>query len=94
MQAGRRLVELSKAKINSLEHKLSGTFRPVAPRREFVRGLGHRIQKGSPATIVDRLASLKVFLLVIAGRVSFGVLILVGMRALASLFSRKTPSRA
>jgi len=94
MEAGRRLVDLSKAKINSLENRLSGTFRPIAPRGEFVRGLGHRIQRFSPATIVDRSASLKLLLLVIAGVVSFGLLVLVGVRALASLFEKKRLSRA
>ncbi len=94
MQAGRRFVELSKNKISSLESKLSGTFKPVAPRREFVRGLGHRIQSVSPAAIVDRFANLKVFLLLIAAAVSFGLLVIVGARALASLFQKKPLSRA
>jgi hypothetical protein len=94
MEAGRRLVDLSKSKFNSLENRLSGTFKPVSPRREFVRGLGHRIQSVSPATIVDRFANWKFFLLVIAGVVSFGVLVLVGVRALMSLFDKKPLSRA
>jgi hypothetical protein len=93
MDAGRRLVELSKAKISSLESKLSGSFRPVAPRREFVRGLGHRIQSVNPATIVDRFASLKLILLAAAAVVSFGVLVLVGVRAVAALFDKKPLSR-
>jgi hypothetical protein len=66
----------------------------VAPRREFVRGLGNRIQSGAPATIVDRFASFRVFLLVIAGVVSFGLLVLVGARVLASRVGKKPLSRA
>lgn len=92
MEAGRRFVEASKAKLNSLEGRLAGTFKPIAPRNEFVRGLGQRIQTARPARLVDRFAGLKIFLLVFAGVISFGLLV-VGVRALIILLEKKAPSR-
>lgn len=92
MQAGRKFVEASKAKLNSLESRLAGTFKPIAPRSEFVHGLGQRIQTVRPARMVDRLAGLRIFLLVMAGMLSFGLLV-VGVRALLVLLEKKMPSR-
>ena len=93
MEAGRRFVEATKSKINPLERRLAGILKPVAPRREFVSSLNRRIQTIRPPAIVDRLAELKVILLVLAGIVSFGLLVGVGIRALVNLLGRKPLSR-
>ena len=94
MEAGRRFVEASKSKINTLENRLAGILKPVAPRREFVNSLNHRIQTIRRPAIVDRFSEIKVTLLVIAGIVSFGLLVGVGIRALVNLLGRKPLSRA
>ena len=94
MEVGRRILEASQGKVNALEERLAGTFKQVTPRQEFVRGLGRRIQTLTPAMIVDRFANLKLVLLVVAGVASFGILVVVGARALVSFFQKKPLSRA
>jgi|APHig6443718053_1056840.scaffolds.fasta_scaffold577423_1 hypothetical protein len=93
MKTARQIVEASKAKISSLENKLAGTLKPVAPRREFVHGLGSHIKTNTPPTIVSRLASIHSTLILIAGLLSVSVLVAVGVRALLTLLGKKTLSR-
>ncbi len=52
----KRFSEPSMAKIASLENRLSGALKPVAPRKEFVYGLAQRIQSTQRPTFVDRVA--------------------------------------
>jgi hypothetical protein len=94
MKSARQIVEASKAKINMLESKLAGTLKPVAPRREFVRGLGSHIKTNKSPAIVSRLASVHSTLILIAGLLSVSVLVAVGVRALFTLLGKKTFSRA
>ncbi len=94
MKTARQIVADSKAKLGTLESKLAGTLKPVAPRREFVTGLGSHIKTTRPPAIVDRLAGVNSALILIAGLLSLGVLVALGMRALFALFGKKTLSRA
>lgn len=94
MKTARQFVEVSKATFSTLESRLAGTLKPVAPRREFVRGLKTRIRTNRPPAIVSRLAGVHSALLLIAGLLSLGVLVALGMRALFTLLGRKTPARA
>jgi hypothetical protein len=89
METERRFVEASKSQINPLENRLAGILKPVAPRREFVKTLNRRIQTLRPPNLVDRVANLKMVLLVVAGIVSFGLVVLVGIRAFLNLLKRK-----
>lgn len=94
MKSARQIVEASKAKFNALESKLAGTLKPVAPRREFVRGLESRIKTNRPLAIVSRLAGVHSALILIAGLLSVGVVIALLMRGLVALFDKKTALRA
>lgn len=94
MKSARQIVEASKAKFNILESKLAGTLKPVTPRREFVRGLESHIRTNQPPAMVSRLAGVHSALLLIAGLLSVGVLVALGMRALFSLVGKKITVRA
>lgn len=74
-----------KEKINGLEKKLSGTLRPVAPRTEFVRGLGRRIQSLRNTVVQARADTWQFVLLMLAGFLSLGVALAVLGRALFTL---------
>jgi len=79
-------------KLKSLESQLSGVFKPVPPRKEFVRKLSQRIQ-GQPRQVllVNHLADWHFFAMLAAGFLSAVVLVLVGIRALLSFTNRKRP---
>ena len=66
MSVRKKIVDVSKATYSAVESRLSGVFKTVPPRREFVRGLGHQIQVHPPATS-HRLTDLHFVLIVIAG---------------------------
>ena len=89
MEAERRFAETPKPKVNPLERQLARLLKPVTPRREFVNSLSHRIQTIHPPDVVDRVANLKMVLLVVAGIASFGLVVLVGIRAFLNLLKRK-----
>jgi hypothetical protein len=89
MGMGKRFADASLAKIASVEKQLSGIMRPVAPRKEFIRGLGRRIQAGGRAAFVDHVANWRIIALLIAGMVSVGVFLAMVIRALASLGGKK-----
>ena len=89
MEASKRFAEASKAKLASLESRLSGILKPVAPRREFVHGLGHRIQEGGRAAFVNRVANWHFLAMLAAGLVSLAIFLAVAGRALLSLLEKK-----
>ena len=89
MGKGKKLIDASKAKISSMENRLSGTLKPVAPRREFVYGLGQRIQTGNRAEFVNHVANWHILAMMIAGLVSLAVLLAMLARALLSLSGKK-----
>ena len=91
MGMGKQVVDASKAKIAMLENRLSGTLKPVSPRREFVHGLGNRIQTGKQANFVDRLPGWHYLAVLIAGLVSLAVLLAVVTRALLGLSRKRSP---
>ena len=68
---------------------MSGTLKPVAPRREFVNGLGQRIQAGNRAAFVNHVANWHFLAILIAGFVSLAVLLAMVTRALLALSGKK-----
>ena len=89
MGAGKNMADASMAKISSMENRLSGTLKPVAPRREFVHGLGQRIQEGNRAAFVNHVANWHIFAMMIAGLVSLAVFLAMVSRALLTLVGKK-----
>ena len=89
MEMKKKLVDASKAKISSMEHRLSGTLKPIAPRREFVHGLGQLIQSGNRGTIVNQVVNWHILAALIAGFVSLAVLLAMVARALLTLSAKK-----
>jgi hypothetical protein len=89
MRTGKSLADASMAKISSMENRLSGTLKAVAPRREFVHGLSQRILSGSRVVLENRTANWHVLAVVIAGFVSLAVLLAMVARALLSLSGKK-----
>jgi hypothetical protein len=85
MSVARQFVDASKATLNSLENQLSGVFKPVPPRKEFVHRLGNQIQSIHQPTIVHRLTSTHYLLILMASLLSIGTLLVVGARAIFSL---------
>ncbi len=91
MSTGSQANRFRAIKITSLENRLSGVLKPVPPRKEFVRDLSHRIQVGNQASFVNHLAGWHFFAMLIAGLLSVAVLLVVGVRALTTLFRRNRP---
>lgn len=89
MGKGKNLPDASIAKISSMENRLSGALKPVAPRREFVHGLGQRIQAGNQTGLVYTFANWHILAMLIAGFVSLAVLLAIVMRALLALSGKK-----
>ena len=89
MGMGKKLADASMAKISSLEDRLSGTLKPVAPRREFVHGLGQRIQSGNRTVLLNPVSNWHVVALLIAGFVSLAVFLAMVARALVSLSGKR-----
>jgi hypothetical protein len=89
MGIGKKLADASMAKISSLENRLSGTLKPIAPRREFVDGLGRRILIGNQTSIVSYLSNWHMLALLIAGFVSLAVFLAMVARALLALSGKK-----
>lgn len=89
MGMGKRFADASMAKISSLEHRLSGTLKPVTPRQEFIHGLGHRIQASNRAAFVNQVASWHIFVLLFAGLVSLAVFLAMASRALLAMVGKK-----
>ncbi|MBN2388724.1 MAG: hypothetical protein JXB85_17030 [Anaerolineales bacterium] len=74
-----------------LEGRLENVLRPLAPRREFVDTLGHRIESRPPA-IVNYL-DWRFLLFVLAGVLSMGVTLAVIARKLIALFEVRSESQ-
>jgi hypothetical protein len=89
MGMGKRFADASLATISSMENRLSGTLKPIAPRKEFIHGLGHRIQTGNRAAFVNHVANWHIFAMVIAGLVSLAVFLAMVSRALLALLGKK-----
>jgi hypothetical protein len=85
----KQLADASMERIASLEKRLSGVLRPIKPRKEFVHGVAHRLQTGTQATFVDRIASWHLIAMLIAGFVSLIVFLAVMWRVLLSLLGKK-----
>ncbi len=81
-----KIADASKASLNTLEQRLAGILRPIAPRREFVRGLSQRIQTPPPAAMIDRPTDIRFIVLALTGLFSLGVLIAVLFRYLPGLW--------
>lgn len=82
MGVAKQFADASKARLASLENRLSGIMKPIAPRREFVNGLNRRIQTVPQPAIIDRVGHIHFTLLIIAGVLSLGVLFAMLMRFL------------
>jgi len=95
MGVAKNIIDASKATYSSIEKRLSGLFRTVPPRREFVRGLGRQIQIHPPA-ISHRLTDLHFLLIMLASMFSLVALIFVGIRAVVNFLTgrRRTPRQA
>jgi len=89
MGTGKNLADASKAKISSMERRLSGALKPVAPRQEFVNRLGERIQTGNRSGFVYTVANWHVLAMLIAGFVSLAVLLAMLTRALLALSGKR-----
>ncbi len=81
--------DATKARLASLENRLSGMLQPIPPRKEFVRGLNHRIQTVHQSNIVNYFTNLHFVLILLAGLFTLGLLVGVGLRALLVLFGKK-----
>jgi hypothetical protein len=86
---GNKLADASRAKISLLENQLSGTLKAVAPRREFVHGLGQRILAGNQGTFVDQVVNWHILAALIAGLISLAVMLAMVARALLMLSGKK-----
>jgi hypothetical protein len=89
MGKGKDLADASMAKISAMENRLSGALKPVAPRREFVNGLGQRIQSGNRSGLVYTFANWHILAVLIAGFVSLAVVLAMVMRALLTLSGKR-----
>lgn len=76
-------------KITSLENLLSGVLRPIKPRKEFVHNVAHRIQTGTQAAFVDRIANWHLIAILFAGLISLAIFLAVVGRVLTSLLGKK-----
>ncbi len=85
----KQFANASMGKITSLENRLSGVLRPIKPRKEFVHGVAHRIQTGTQAAFVDRIANWHLIAMLIAGLISLAVFLAVVGRVLMSLLGKK-----
>jgi hypothetical protein len=72
--------------VNGLEDKLAGTLRPIAPRTEFVQGLGSRIRGLRQSMRLAGASTWQFILLLLAGLLSLGFLLAFISRALFNLF--------
>lgn len=85
----RRIADASKGKILSMERRLSGVFKPIKPRQEFVHDVAQHITTTPRVTLVDRITDWHLLALLIALLVSIAVFLSLIWRALLSLLGRK-----
>ncbi len=84
-----KMTDASRAKIASLENRLAGVFKPIAPRKEFVHRVAHRIQSGPRVTLVDRLSNWHLIAMLVAGLLSLVVFLALVGKALVSQSGKK-----
>lgn len=85
----KRFSDASMAKIASLENRLSGALKPVAPRKEFVADLGQRIQLTGRPTFVDQVANWHLFALMAAAVVSMAIFLGFIVKALVDSVAKR-----
>lgn len=90
MGTRKKSAETSKTNISSMEERLLGILKPIAPRREFVRGLGRHILAGNQGTsVVNQVTEWPVLAALIAGLVSLAIFLAMVARALLTLSEKK-----
>ena len=89
MGDGKRDIELRMAKIESLENRLSGTLKPVMPRKEFVNRLSQTMQTRYRPTFVNHVANWHIYAMAVAGLVSITVVLAVIVRSLVEAAGRE-----
>ena len=89
MGMGKRIANVSLATLSALEKRLSGSLKPVAPPKDFVHDLGHRIQAGTRVSLVNHVANWHILALLIAGLISLAMLLALLARALLGLSGKK-----
>jgi len=89
MGMGKKIADASMAKITSLENRLSGTLKPIMPRREFIHGLGQHIQAGNRGVFVNQGTNWHILALLIAGFVFLATVLAMVARALLVLSGKK-----
>jgi hypothetical protein len=87
MSVRRKLVEVSKDKVASLENLLESILKPIRPRQEFVHGLRQTIRVSDQPLIVHKFTRREFILLLVSGLVSIAVLMVLGARVLFSLLT-------
>jgi hypothetical protein len=86
----RKFADASMEKISSIENRLSGVFKPIKPRKEFVHEVAQRIQTKNQTAFVDRVAEWHFVAMLIAGFISMAVFLAVLGRVLISLLKKKS----
>ncbi len=89
MGVARQIIDASKATLSSLENQLAGVLKPVPPRKEFVNTLGNQIQTIHQPTIIHRLTNAHFILILVAGILSIGALLILGLRTIFSLVNTR-----
>jgi hypothetical protein len=89
MGTGKIMADASMAKISSMENRLTGTLKTVAPRSEFVHILGQRIQAGNRAAFVTNVVNWYILALLIAGFAFLATLLAMVVRAMLALSGKK-----
>jgi len=89
----KQFADASIGKITSLENRLSGVLKPIKPRKEFVHDIAHRIQIGTRAVFVDRIANWHFIAMLVAGLISLAVLLAVVGRVMLTLLGKKNNPR-
>jgi hypothetical protein len=89
METQKKPTVTSKTNISSMEELLLGTLKPIAPRREFIRGLERHILARNQGTSVNQVADWPVLAALIAGLVSLAIFLAMVARALLSLSEKK-----
>ncbi len=82
MGIAKQIADTSRATYKSMEGKLSKVFQPVAPRKEFVHGLGRNIQTVQRPALASRLTDVHFTIILIAGALTFITLVAVGVRTI------------
>jgi hypothetical protein len=80
-------------RISSMENRLSGTFKPIKPRREFVSGIARRIQTIPRVAYVNGIENWHLIALLVAGLLSVTIFLTFLGRALLSLVEKEDTSR-